>query len=65
MEHGFLGAFAKLQKATISFAVSVVMRVCPSVRKNSAPNGRIFMQLDMYFSKICLENSSLIKIWQE
>ena len=34
----FLGAFAKLPKATISF----VMSVCP--QNNSAPTGRIFMK---------------------
>jgi len=34
----FLGAFAKLQKATISF----VMSVCPSVR----PNGTTQLPLD-------------------
>jgi len=40
----FLGAFAKLRKATIIF----VMSVCPSVRlsawNNSAPTGRIFIK---------------------
>jgi hypothetical protein len=61
----FLGAFAKLQKATISF----IMSVRPSVR----PNETIRLPLEwfsrnlilQYFSKICRENSSLIKIWQE
>ena len=38
-----LGAFAKLRKATTSF----VMSVCPSTWNNSAPTGRIFMQLDI------------------
>jgi hypothetical protein len=43
----FLGAFAKLRKATISF----VMSVCPSVSQitvnNSAPTGRIFINFDI------------------
>ena len=38
----FLGAFAKLLNAIISF----VMSVCPSVWNNSAPTGRIFMKFD-------------------
>ena len=44
LTHWFLGAFAKLRKAT----VSVVMSVCTSVRlstwNNSVPTGRIFMK---------------------
>jgi hypothetical protein len=36
------------------------------VWNNSTPNGRIFMKFGIeYFSKICRENSSFIKIWQE
>jgi len=59
----FLGAIAKLPKATISF----VMSVRPSVHKDkSAYNGRISMIFDIeYFSKICRENSSFIKIGRE
>jgi hypothetical protein len=38
----FLGTFAKLRKATISF----VMSVCPSAR-NSAPTGQIYMEFDV------------------
>ena len=61
----FLGAVAKLRKATISPA----MIVCLSVR----PNGITRFPLDgfswnfifEYFSKICRENSSFIKIWQK
>jgi len=61
----FLGAFAKLRDETIRF----IMSVCPSVLSvrlsawNSAPTGRIYFKFD--FSKICPENSSFIKIWQE
>ena len=41
----FLGAFAKLQKATISFVLST--SVCPSAWNNSAPTGWIFMKFDV------------------
>jgi len=33
-----------------------------SAWNNSAPTGRIFMKFGIYFSKICRENSSFIKI---
>jgi hypothetical protein len=39
----FLGAVAKLRKATMSF----VMSVRPSSWNNSAPPGRIFMKFDI------------------
>ena len=54
----FLGAFAKLRKAAVSF----VMFVCPSAWNNSAPPWRIFMNSYICFSKIWRENSSVIKI---
>jgi len=38
----FLGAFAKLRKATISFVLSVR----PSADKNSVPTCRIFVKFD-------------------
>jgi len=66
----FLCATAKLRKATISY----VMSVCPSVFlsvpqsafNNSAPTGRTSRKFYIkYFLKICRENSSFIKIWQE
>jgi len=41
------------------------MSVRPSTWNNLAPTARIFMKFDMYFSKICRENSSIINIWQE
>ena len=61
----FLGTFAKLRKATVSF----VMSVRPSVR----PHGTTLLPLDgfwwnlihMDFSKLCRENSSFIKIREE
>jgi hypothetical protein len=40
----FLGAYAKLRKATISF----VMSVRPSAWNNSAPAGRIFVKFDIW-----------------
>jgi hypothetical protein len=42
----FLGAFAKLRKATISF----IMSVCPYAWSNTAPTGRILMKLDFLAS---------------
>ena len=52
-----LGAFAKLRNETVFFDNS---------GRVSAPTRRIFMKFDVdYFSKICRENSSFIKIWQE
>jgi hypothetical protein len=59
------GAAATLGRATVSF----VMSVCPSVR----PYGTTGLPLDGhswnltsdYFSKICVENSSIITIGQE
>jgi hypothetical protein len=61
----FLGAFAKLRKATISF----VMSICPSV----CPHGTTWLPLDRfswnlifdYFSKNYRRSSSLIKIGQK
>jgi hypothetical protein len=47
----FLGAFATLQKATVSFVMSPRLFFRPSVRAsawtNSAPSGRIFMKFDV------------------
>jgi len=39
----FLGAFAKLRKAAISFVMSVRL----SAWNNSAPTGRIFIKFDI------------------
>jgi hypothetical protein len=39
-----LGAFAELQKVTITFVMSVYPHVRPPARSNSAPAGRIFMK---------------------
>ena len=43
----FLGTFAKLRIATISFFVSVCPSVCLSAWNNSAPTGRLFMKFDI------------------
>jgi len=63
----FLGTFAKLRKATISFVLSVYHCVCSPVWSSWAATGRIFLLNLMFehFSKIWRENSSFIKIWQK
>ena len=43
----FLGAFAKLRKATVSFVMSVRLSIYLSARNNSAPNGPILIKLDI------------------
>ena len=65
-----LGAFVKLQKATISFVMSVCFSVPPSVRpsawNNSALTGRILMKFRIWvFFEICEKISSFVRIWQE
>jgi hypothetical protein len=62
LRYQFLDTIAKLQKATISFGMSV----CLSARNNSAPTGMIFVKLDIseFFGSFP-KNSSLMKIWQE
>jgi len=49
----WLGEFAVLRKATVSFVMSV------------RPHGTTRLPLDEYFSKICGEGSGLVKIGQE
>jgi hypothetical protein len=44
----FLGGFAKLRKATISFVMSVSPSVRPPPWNNSAPTGPIFMKIDIW-----------------
>jgi uncharacterized protein (DUF1499 family) len=43
----FLGAYAKLRKATICLVMPVNVSICPPARNNSNPIGRIFMKFDM------------------
>jgi len=63
----FLGAFAKLRKATISFVMSVCLSVRPSVRMELGSHRTDFHEIRYLgvFSKICRENSSFIKIGNE
>ena len=60
----FLGAFAKLRKATISFVMSVFRSV--RTKKTWLPLDWVSLNfISEYFSKICRENSSFVKIWRE
>jgi hypothetical protein len=43
-----IGVVVKLRKATASFVMSVFLFVCLSAWNDSAPNGRIFMKLDIW-----------------
>jgi hypothetical protein len=43
-----LGAFARLRRATIIFAMFVCLSVRPSVWNNSTPNGQIFTKFDTW-----------------
>jgi hypothetical protein len=58
----FLGVFAKLRKATISFVVSVCPSVSHSVRLSAWKKTRLSLDVfslnltHEYFSKICGEN---------
>jgi len=57
----FLGAFAILQKVTISLVMSVrlpaCLSICPSAWNNSAPTGWIFMKFSIWlFFKYLQEN---------
>ena len=54
-----LGTFVKLWKA-------VRPSILLSTRDNSVPTERIFIKVDVFsVFQNCLENSSLIQIWQE
>ena len=57
----FLGAFAKLRKATVSF----VMYVRPHETTRLPLDGFSSNLILEYFSKICRKNLSSIKIWRE
>jgi len=66
---GFSGAFAILRKATIIFVMYFFLSVCLLACLSVHPYGTTRLPLDrnlcQYFSKICWENSSFVKIWQE
>jgi hypothetical protein len=55
--------FVNLRKTSISFVMSVRL----SAWNDSAVTGGILMKLGIwaFFSNICWENSSFVKIWQE
>ena len=61
----FLGALAKLRKATVSF----IMSVRPSVRLHGTTelplDGFLWNSIYQNCSKICREYTSFIKMWQE
>jgi hypothetical protein len=62
-----LDALAKLRKATTNSVVSLSLRpsVCPH-ETSWFPTDRFSRNLIFeYFTKICRENSSLIKTWQD
>jgi len=58
---GFLGALAKLQKATVCFVMSVRTSVRPSAWGNSAPTARTFMKFDIcgFFENLSRKLNSL------
>jgi len=43
----FLGAFAKLQRLTVSLVMFFRVSVRPSVQNDSAPTGHIFVRVDI------------------
>ena len=57
-------AFAKLRKETIRIVMSVCPSVCPSHGTTRLPREKVSWNFTFeYFSKMCPENSSFIKIW--
>jgi len=61
----FLGAFAKLRKAIISFVMSFCLSVYPHTIARLPLDGFSLNLIFVYFSKIRCKNSSFIKISQE
>jgi len=60
----FLGAFAKLRKASISCVMSVRLFVCPHGTTRLPLDGFSWIVVFEYFSKNCREDSRFIKIGQ-
>jgi len=60
-------AFAKLQKSTVSYVMSVAcLFVRPPGWYHSAPaEGISWNFIFDYFSKFCRENSSFLKVWKK
>ena len=66
IDRKFIGAFAKLRKATISFVMSVRPSVRHSACNNTASGGRIFIKLVFgNIWKICRANTSSFTLWYE
>ena len=61
----FLGAFAKLRKATTSFVKSVRPSICPRRTTRLSLDGFPWNLAFEYYYKICRENSNFIKIGQQ
>ena len=61
----FLGAFAKLRKATLSCVTSVRLSVRPHGTTRLSLDGFLWNLIFEDFSEICRENSNVIKIGQE
>ena len=61
----FLGAFAKLWKATSGFITSIRPPVRPHETTRLPLDGFSWNLMYECFSKICRKNSSLIKVWEE
>ena len=60
-----LGAFTKLRKVTVGFAMSVHPSVCPHGTTRLPLDGFSSNLMCARFSKLCWENSSFIETWQE
>ena len=58
--HPILGAFAKLRKRTISFAMSARPSICPHLRTRLPLDGFSWSLMYAYSSKNCRENSRFI-----
>jgi hypothetical protein len=59
LRYGIVGEAGKLQKATITFVISVCLSVCLSERNNPAPTGRFFVKFytGKFHSNLSRENS--------
>jgi hypothetical protein len=61
----FLGVFSELWKATINFLVSVCLSVRPHGKARFTLDGFSWDLIFEYFSKICREKLTFVKIWLE
>jgi hypothetical protein len=60
-----LGAFTKLRKSELGFVMPVCLSVIPNRTTRLPLDGFSLDFIFGYLSKICLEDSSFIKIWQK